>query len=338
MTLFGNRDAFGLEIQPLSPSWERRYAAEQTAWAALRVWITGVNLCDHVAEGSNQLQPAVNIPLAPLADWFVRSWAHVRFEELPRLYAASDAPHENLRLWGEAPPVAGIDEEPWLESRELWWSNRFVLAGAEGSFLPNLALARSHDRLICEWAPARVAISGTPGWIRERGVREVDWPVAEEAIAEFAAFIAEWLRREHLEALYPWAPLVDPLRETRADATLALELLTGHSTDELAGLLGARTGEELQRSLGLTPTGDPSASPVTQALRDLPLHLDRSMEAPLAWLRDQTTEAAPPKLRRVRAGAVDAARTTASDTEAATSTRYHRPRPGRAPAQWSQHE
>jgi len=316
VTLFGNRDALGLELQPLSPNWERRYAAEQTAWAALRIWIGGVNLCDHVAEGSNQLQDAVNVPLAPLADWLVRSWAHLRFEELPRLYAASDAPHENLRLWGEAPPVAGLDEEPWLESRERWWSNHFVLAGAEGSFLPNLALARSHDRLICEWAPARTVLPGAPGWIREGGLRAVDWAVAEEGVAEFAAFIAEWLRNERLETLYPWAPLADPIRETHADAKLELELLTGHSIDELAGLLGARTGEELQRSLGLTPAGDPSASPVTQALRDLPLHLDRSMEPPLAWLRDQSAEGAPPGLRRVRAAALDAARTTASDTEA----------------------
>jgi hypothetical protein len=213
--------------------------------------------------------------------------------------------------------VAGIDEDPWLESRELWWSKHFVLAGAEGALLPNVALARSHDRLVCEWAPPRVAPPETPSWIREAGVRAVDWNLAEEAIASFAAYVAEWLRNERLGDLYSWVRLDDPLRETRVDDTVGLELLTGHSREALSRFLGAQNDDELRHSLGLMSGGDPSASPVTQALRDLPTQLETSFLEPLTWLRTRTEEiASSSTLQRLRTAALDAARTAASDTEA----------------------
>ena len=44
-------------------------------------------------------------------------------------------------------------------------------------------------------------------------------PAGEETLAEFAAFVAKWLRDEDLVAVYPWVRLQDPLREQESVAS-----------------------------------------------------------------------------------------------------------------------
>lgn len=315
--IIGNRNALAFELRPLTPTWERRYAAEQAAWAALSIWVSGVNLCEHSEDGTDQIQSGVNVPLGPFADWFVRSWAYLRFEERPRMFAASELPHENLDQWGGALPPSGLDEDQWLETREVWWGRHFALAGAEGALLPNLAVARSHDSLVCEWSPTRVLLPGAPRWLREGGVCIVPWAAAEEAVAGFVAFVAEWLREEGLAEAYAWARRTDPVREVEADRELTLELFTCHTAEELSGLFGGRVGAALRRSLGLDEHDqDPSSSPVTQALRDLPPSLPTAVAAPLEWLRDHTSGAAGGRLWALRAAAADAAREAGAAVDA----------------------
>src|SRR5687768_13030775 len=100
--LFGNRERIGIEIQALAPSWERRYRPERVGWAAISVWIRGRNLCSHVVRGSDEVRHSVNVPLAPLADWIVRSWAHIQFEERPIVFATSDHLYESLDRWADS--------------------------------------------------------------------------------------------------------------------------------------------------------------------------------------------------------------------------------------------
>ena len=315
--LIGNRNALAFELRPLTPTWERRYAAEQSAWASLSIWVSGVNLCEHSEEGTDQIQSGVNVPLAPFADWFVRSWAYLRFEERPRVFAASERPQENLDQWGDALPPPGFEEDQWLEAREAWWGRHFALAGADGALLPNLGVARSHDSLVCEWSPTRVPLPGAPRWLREGGVRVVPWAAAEEAVAGFVAFVGEWLRGEGLAEAYAWAERTDPLREVTSDHELALELFTCHTAAELSGLFGGRVGSALRISLGLDERDqDPDASPVTQALRDLPPSLPTAVADPLEWLRDHTAAAVDGRLWDLRAAAADSAKEAGSAVDA----------------------
>src|SRR5262245_4949058 len=109
--IFGNRERLGIEIRPLAPSWPRRYLAEQTAWATLLFWVHGTNLCRHTTRGTDQVEEGLNVPLAPIADWMVRSWSAILFEERARSYASSDQLHWDLSRWVETPPPAGLDAD-----------------------------------------------------------------------------------------------------------------------------------------------------------------------------------------------------------------------------------
>ena len=83
--LIGDRDRLAIELHPLASGWERRYAPERTGWAELSIWINGRNLCRNVLDRSQSIRESVNVPLGPLADWLIRSWTFIRFEERPDL-------------------------------------------------------------------------------------------------------------------------------------------------------------------------------------------------------------------------------------------------------------
>ena len=68
--LIGNRNDFAIELDPLSPTWERRYLPERSAWARFSFWVGGRNLCRNLLDGTQSVREGVNVPLAPLADWF----------------------------------------------------------------------------------------------------------------------------------------------------------------------------------------------------------------------------------------------------------------------------
>lgn len=326
MRLIGDRGTLAFELQPLAPSWERRYLPEGAAWAALSIWVAGVNLCEHREEGTDQIQRGVNVPLGPLADWFVRAWPYLKFEERPRTFVGSEVPHENLGAWGDSPPAEGYDEDSWLEAREDWWSRHFVLAGGEGAFLPNLGLTRSHEKLVLDWTASRVELPGRPQWIREGGRRAVSWADAEAAVAQFVDHVAAWLRDEGLRTVYEWAGAPDPLGRSGEDPELLLELFTGRTASELSGLFGVVERQGLRPTLGLKEGDDPAASPVTQALRDLPPAVPHDVAEPLRWLSAQTGQGAPSeKLRALRRCAREAALGRPTDVEegyaAATAVR-----------------
>jgi hypothetical protein len=133
--LVGNREGLGFELRPLQPTWERRYPPEVAAWAGLSIWVSGLNLCEHIESDADHLYDAVNVPLAPIADWLVRAWPFICYEERPASFAAAEEPHKNLREWGEAAPASGLSEDDWLVMRESWWSRHFWIAGTDDSFL-----------------------------------------------------------------------------------------------------------------------------------------------------------------------------------------------------------
>lgn len=309
--LFGNKDTFGIEIRPVAPTWERRYAPEKTAWATLLVWIQGDNVCRLQPRGETSIQDGPNVPLAPLADWLVTSWHAIAYEERPRLFATSDDLHADLDRWGTFRPPASIGDDEWVDAREEWWSRHFLRSGADGAYLPFLALARQEESLILDWRspndPRReFDFLSTSG----RGIAR--WQEAEAAVRAFVDEIAIWLEREGLVDLYPWIAKSDRLRAAERDGNRDLELFTGRSEEELRKLAPIAS-DDLWSALGVRAASpDPAASPVTQVLRDLPPNLSADAGQVLAQLleaiREPSANAQESGMGRLRKVCADAQR------------------------------
>ena len=287
--LIGNRNDLAIEVLPLAPTWERHYLPEQTAWAQLAIWVRGTNLCENLLDGSHTVRTGINVPLAPVVDWLVRSWTFIEFEEGPGCFPLRSSLRDTLRDWGNTAPRAGFTEEQWFDARELWWTRHFLSAGADGARLPNVSLIRTGDRLVIEWGPAEFPGDRAPRFISESGQAIIGWLVGEEIFAEFVAFVAKWLREEELVAVCPWVPLEDPLHERESDFDEKLRAYTGIDVDMLYAWTDTNTEAELRKRLGL-PEGceDPGGSVITQVLRDLPPDASESVRGQV-WRLDRET-------------------------------------------------
>ena len=324
---FGRRDELALELSPLQPSWERRFGPEKSTWAALSIWLGGRNLAEHTEPESNQLEQALNVPLAAIADWFVRAWPCLALEERSALFPTTETPQRDVDRWADTPPVQGVDEDTWLNAREEWWNRHFWASGTDGIWLPDIAFVRQDDYLVVEWRE-RTRPSGAPRWTHGAGSELIRWKFADEAIAEFVQFVSDWLRDEGLVDLYWWCAVANPLEAARPDLPTSIELFTAKSKEDLARLFATEEPALLAERLGLSSMAvDPSDSPLTQALRDLPRGLPKTFASLLEWLRDKTSsgntvDAARSLREHARAAAVDAPTIEAAGYQAAEATRH----------------
>ena len=287
--LIGNRNDVAFEVHPLAPTWERRYLPEQSAWAQLAIWVSGMNLCKKPLDGSDSVPDGINIPLAPLVDWLVRSWTFIKFEEGPGCFPLRTSLRDTVRDWGDTAPRAGFTEDQWFDARELWWTRHFLSAGADGARLPNVSLVRAGDRLVIEWGPAEFPGDDAPRFISENGQAIIGWLDGEEIFAKFVAFVAKWLREENLVAVYPWVRLPDPLHERESSFDEILGAFTGIDPGMLYEWTGTNTEAGLRKRLGL-PAGceDPGGSVITQVLRDLPPDASESVRGQVWRLEEKT--------------------------------------------------
>ena len=304
--LIGNRNDLAIEFHPLSPTWERRYQPERSGWARFSLWVGGRNLSRNLLEGSQSIREGVNVPLAPLADWLVRSWTFLVFEEHPGCFPLRGSLRDTLREWGDTVQPAGCSEDEWFDARELWWTRHFISAGAGGAQLPNVSLNRGDDCLFIEWAPAEFAGTRAPRFLSEYGQETVRWAVGEEVFAEFVSIVARWLREERLDQLFSWVGLEDPLREVEADFGQKLHAYTGIGVEVLRAWTHADTEADLREKLGIrTGSGDPGGSVITQVLRDLPPDTSETVRHQV-WRLDEVTRTATDFASELRTMARDA--------------------------------
>ncbi len=268
--LIGNLNRFAVDIEPLEPSWERRYLPEFTAWARFSLWINGENICRNLLDGSNSARDGINVPLAPIADWFVRSWTFLEFEERPKCFPLDTSLDETIVRWGEAPAPAGINEDDWLEAREHWWSRHFLSAGADGAYLPNLSLIRGDERLFMEWAPVAFDRPEVPRFLSKSGHHVVAWAEGKNVLSQFVSYVAQCLRDSELGDIYTWVCQDDPLNEAMPTFSETLQAYTGMALENLRKRTNACSDAELRKKLGLIDDTDPGSSVITQVLRDLP--------------------------------------------------------------------
>ena len=305
--LIGNRNRLAIELEALAPTWERRYLPESTAWARFSLWVNGLNVCRNLLDGSPSIRDGINVPLAPIADWLVRSWTFLAFEERPGGFPLRSSLSDTVRGWGDAPPPAGVSEDEWLDARELWWTRHFLAAGADGAQLPNLSLVRGDDRLFIEWAPACFAGARAPRFLSEHGQETVGWAEGEEVFAEFVAYVAGWLREDAPDQVFPWVYREDPLHAAETDFAEKLRAYTGVSADVLRAWTGTDADADLREHLGLRADGDdPGGSVVTQVLRDLPPEISESVRGQI-WRLDEATREVTKFAGELRTLARDAA-------------------------------
>jgi len=263
--LIGSRTSFGIELTPVEPSWERRHAPEAAAWAGLSIWVDGLNLCRHVLRGEDGVRSAFFVPLGPLADWFVRSRPALVVEErLPNTNLRGPL-HDAVRRWSGLPPPPHLDEDAWLDLRADFWSRHFVLAGAEGAWLPNLAMIRQDERVRFSWAAAPFAREGAVAMLHPAGEAEARWAEVDAAFGSFVEEVERDFTLRSLQATFPW--MGTQWRTTATDSA-ALALYCGRSVDDLARLLGVEPAHVVE-SVGLGAGEEPAASALAQVLRDL---------------------------------------------------------------------
>jgi hypothetical protein len=267
--LIGNRERFALELSPVSPSWEPRYEPEAAAWAGLSIWAQGKNLCAHVRGGEEELRMALFVPLGPIADWFVRAYPGIAFEERPRwLETKTRRLHEVVRKWGESPPPVGVDEESWLDDREAFWSRHFLLAGADGAWLPNLCVLREDDEVAMTWREPRLRSDPRMTFLNAEGSTRVAWTEVRAVLNRFIDEVAKAFEQRKL-APYPWIAAPKPRLESATRGSDAIALYCARSLQQVAELLEVHP-EEVTSVLGKEVVDDPAVNPLCQVFRDLP--------------------------------------------------------------------
>lgn len=316
--LIGNKRTFAIELVPVSPSWELRYAPEAQAWAGLAVWIDDRNICSHVQPGSAEIDEYLFVPLGPIADWLVRSFPALRFEERAACFPTGQMLHRDVRRWGKAQAHPGLDEDRWFDAREAWWSRHFVRAGAEGARLPDVAMVRDDERLVLTWAKPAFVGGDAPVMVWPDGASDLPWLDGAEVLERFVRFVGDAFAEEPVP--YAWARLQHPLREQSFDLETAVELFVGRDLDALETLTQTSDAAQALAALGLRGDSlDPAASPHCQMLRDL--SRDVSREIGELVLETGANALASDEERRAswlagRALALDAARAAATAEEA----------------------
>lgn len=296
--MIGNIEQLAFDLVPVTPSWELRFGAESAGWAGLAIWIGGHNLCSHVEPGSTEVKQHLFVPLGPLADWLVRSFPALAFEERARDFPTGSFPHRDARQWGKVRPPAGYDSDQWFAAREAWWSRHFVRAGAEGARLPDLALIRDDEHLVCSWDTPRFVQPGGPAMMWREGRVHVRWSEAAPTLDGFLSTVSDYFRCEGAADIYAWTTNPTPLWEYTGSLEEAVEFYCGRDISNVQVLLGGADAKTTLELLHLAPTArDPAESPHCQILRQLSTDLSADVGH---LLRDIGDRAFLPNAERAR--------------------------------------
>jgi hypothetical protein len=267
-TLIGNKRRFAIEIVPISPNWERRYAKEAQAWGGLAIWVDDRNICSHVQAGSSEVDHYFFVPLGPIAEWLVMAFPALRFEERSAVFPTGRRLHHDVRRWGESRAQIGFDEDAWLEAREAWWSRHFIRSGADGARLPDLAFVRDDERLVLSWAAPHFVGGPPPVMVWPEGESDLPWTEGAEILDRFVRYVGDEF--ESTPNVYPRLALTHPLDGQPVDIASAVQLYAARDLHALEALTDTTDPTDALTVLGLSAESvDPAESPHCQMLRDL---------------------------------------------------------------------
>src|SRR5436305_811287 len=268
----GDIRVLAFDIEPVSPSWERRTASERGPWARVAIWAGEQNFCLNWRPETRSVNEGVYVPLAPIADWLLRYGRYIAYEESSRAFPTDVDLIGGLERWKTSAPAASFSEDDWDDRRYEWSDRHFLLAGADGAWLPNLALVRVENELWISAGPARFASPQAPRFLIESGTYPVSWQDAKQTISEFVDYVGQVLRESDLTQEFPWSH-----QEGAFPQTLDIDLLgqialeLDQSRQEVAETFGVSSESDLLATLGLPPGATARDSVSVQAIRDLEL-------------------------------------------------------------------
>lgn len=286
--IFGSTSSLAFEVAPLEPSWPLRAVSDLGPWASLKIVSRGRNLTRCVSPDSEQVFESVCVPLLPVASWFIENAKSLLWEEFPVDFKQDLILHDCLEKWNEIDAPPGIDQESFEDSRFAWYSRHFLLAGAEGALLPDLAFARIDNRLYLSWRQPKFAGPRQLEFIEQPGTHHHAWGDAWEAISRFVSYVAEQSRRR--EIALAWAQHDQPLEEA------------SRTTPEQYFQYVSPTALPLLEKLSISQDAEPGAHPALLSVRDLSV-TDSNVDeiaAALGFLQEGGDERAD-ELRQLRA-------------------------------------
>ncbi len=152
MTMFGRRDVWAIELDPLAgPPTEPEPAAART-WAAIRIWVEGKNITAHTRTDSATVSDALHWPAVNLARWFLSAWNGL-WERAgwPLGVPLLDAREACLRLDAHLAQNDDPLDDSVLDRRDAFVQSHAWLSGAAGGVMPDLYLLREGQTVHVVW-------------------------------------------------------------------------------------------------------------------------------------------------------------------------------------------
>lgn len=191
MMIFGRRDLWAIEVDPLPGAPPEQDSGAAATWCSIRIWVEGRNLTAHTRKQSSATSDALHWPAAYLARWFVRSWPG--FWEragwpLPGAIMDAEVACRKLDLHlAELGPVA---EDDLLDRRDEFVASHSLLAAASGGLMPHLYLMREGSSVHLTWREP-MANDSEVAFHEPQGRARLSSDVFLDALVEFLRWCGE---------------------------------------------------------------------------------------------------------------------------------------------------
>lgn len=159
MTIFGRRDLWAIELDPLVGAPEEADPAAASTWCALRIWAKGRNLTAHTRTDTLMASESLRWPAAYLARWFLHGWAD--FWERAGSPLAGPLINPELicrKLDGQLAMLGDEADDDLLDRRDAFVASHSLLAASGGGVMPGVYFLREGPHVEVIWRD-----SGTPG-------------------------------------------------------------------------------------------------------------------------------------------------------------------------------
>lgn len=193
---FGDRESFGLELRLADdPDPDESAPADSVgSWGSWRLWVGGLNLCEHdlsVGQTTPIRADAVTWYLAPLMRWVAQSWAPLLHEERLPESGGPGAALNARSAYLESLSILG-DDDKQFEAWYSWAARHSMRRCAEGGLLPDVFLRRVDDEIEVSWGDRLTPGGDAVSFAVENGVSHQ--PVA--AVATTLDEALTWFLRQ----------------------------------------------------------------------------------------------------------------------------------------------
>lgn len=221
MTIFGSRDTWAIEVEPLPKPPREPDPAAAATWTSLQLWVGGRNLTAHTRLDTMAATNAVRWPAAFLARWFLGTWDDFWSRAgWPLRDPLVDPRVACARL--DAYVVehdAALDDE-FLDRRDAFVRSHTLLAAAAGGVMPHVYLLRESRYVHVVWEDPQQSESPIRfhNW---SGRARVDAHAFLEAVRGFVAWCKQQVGQkapEFTRAADAWLERIDS--RTGAEAVL----------------------------------------------------------------------------------------------------------------------